>query len=92
MLRFYILDMLSQPTIRVAPFSVLKDALKDILGNGVTGDRIITEVHWLYEQGYLIAYEREVWCAEITSRGTEVVSGHFIAPGIQPSPKIRKAQ
>ncbi|WP_149867830.1 hypothetical protein [Cellvibrio sp. PSBB023] len=71
-------------------FDVLKGAANDVLGYGVTGDKVETEIHWLYMQEYLDREDLKVPCAKLTEKGLEVVKGINIVPGVMPPSKCRK--
>lgn len=84
------MEMLSRSQGYILSFDVLKGAVNDVLGYGVTGDRVETEIHWLYMQEYLDKKDLEVTCAKLTKRGLEVAKGIDIVPGVMPPSKCRK--
>lgn len=63
--------------------SVIKDGLNHI-GLSVGRDRVLTELHWLSDQG-LVAIEQSgpIVVAAATKRGVECARGQVIVPGVK---------
>lgn len=54
------------------------------VGHDVSQDKLITELHWLAEQGLLgIEVISNLTVARLTTRGADVAKGKSIVPGVR---------
>ncbi len=69
--------------------SILTDTLR---GLGITGthDQVVTELHWLKEQGFVTIEDMGgIVIATATPRGAEIATGAAVHPEVQrPRPRI----
>jgi hypothetical protein len=87
--RLVLLRLLAEQSAYRANSSVLHAGLHH-LGVAASRDDVVTDLHWLRDQG-LLSIEEAVPCvfvATISGRGKDTADGHCIVPGVsRPSPK-----
>lgn len=69
--------------------SILHKLLDMKAGYTTPRDKVITELNWLQEQGYIDLVEAgDIYIATLTGRGLDVASGRAKVPGVaKPSPR-----
>lgn len=87
--RLTLLRLLSESRGYFGNSSILHAGLMHL---GVQSDRddVLTDLHWLSDQGLVTLTEAipSVLVATLTSRGNEVATGRTVVPGVQrPGPK-----
>ncbi|MGR3481650.1 VpaChn25_0724 family phage protein [Salipiger marinus] len=87
--RIAILRLLEDAPRYTSNVSMMTDLLRRF-GIGYTRDQVTAEVHWLQEQGLLVAEDHNGFViATATLRGVEVAQGIVTHPGIQrPRPRV----
>lgn len=77
-----ILDILALQNDYAQNQLVVKDCLK-MIGHTVSSDKVVTEFHWLKEQGLIeINNVGDFHVAKLTERGLDVAEGASAVPGI----------
>ncbi|MFI0477418.1 VpaChn25_0724 family phage protein [Paracoccus jiaweipingae] len=87
--RLAILRQLAEVQEYVSNASVLQDILVR-LGLPVSYDSLMTELHWLREQG-MVAFDPDAGFVVVTAtrRGVDIARGLAVHPGVQrPRPRI----
>jgi len=87
--RLAILRHLEQVSGYTTNASILRDVLHGV-GVGSTFDQVITELHWLQENGMVTVSDHgDFVIAEATLRGIEIARGEATHPDIQ-RPRARR--
>lgn len=86
--RLKILQALAADSEYTQNEDILRAALK-YAGHNISGDKLLTELNWLEEQGLIIIEKiGELALAKITRRGLDVAGGATTAPGVaKPKPE-----
>lgn len=80
--RRFILEMLEQDADYSHNENILGRALESV-GHTVSSDKLLTELHWLQEQGLVDLNEvMSLTIAKLTKRGLDVAKGATQVPGI----------
>lgn len=81
--RLVVLRLLSEQLGYTANSSVLQAGLTH-LGVASSRDDVLTDLHWLRDQGLLRVHEAVpgVEVAELTGRGQDVAAGRAMVPGV----------
>lgn len=89
--RLAILRYLEEAPDYSANSSILSDVLRG-LGITSTHDMVLTDLHWLKEQGFATIEDMgSLAIATVTPRGVEVATGAALHPGVQrPRPRARR--
>lgn len=77
-----LLSLLEQSPGHTAPAHLMVEGLR-LSGYVVSADLLMTELHWLAEQGLLLLTQgSRVTVVQLTARGLDVVSRRAIVPGV----------
>lgn len=81
--RRVILDVLALDSAHSQNNVILKSALKQV-GHHVSSDKLLTELHWLQEQG-LVKLDAfgGFTVANLTMRGLDIATGAITLPGVE---------
>lgn len=88
--RLHILRFAADAPQYTTNVSMLEELLQDERGINFTRDQILTEAHWLEEQGFLtITRSGDFVMVTATRRGVEIAEGRARHEGIKrPSPRV----